>query len=86
MLRKRDMEQEIRSLASGTLAGLFKTAMYDQQEICLMAWLQWVQVQPDDKTWDSWQDCWAEYERHNERQDTERRCYDAEMRAKMGDE
>lgn len=85
-MRKNDMEREIRTLASGTLANLFGTARYDQQEACQVLWLEWVQTQPDDKTWETWQDCWDEYKRNEERLHTERRLYNQEMRAKMGDD
>lgn len=60
-MNKSEMRREIGSLASGTLARLFDETNYMTLETYQAKWLEWLDAQPNDKSWDSWVDCWNEY-------------------------
>ena len=50
----------ILSLASGTLAGLFKTPRYDEIDRRLEQWIEWTRKQHDG-AYRTWQDAWQQY-------------------------
>jgi len=65
LMTRDEILQTIRTLASGTLSGLFETANYKLIDASHAMWIGWVDKQPIDRTWRSWQECWESYRRNS---------------------
>lgn len=60
-MNKSETIRAVAALSSGTVGGLFKTAKYEEIDAATAKWVEWINVQHDDKRWATWQDCWEEY-------------------------
>ncbi|MGE0367279.1 MAG: hypothetical protein AB7Q00_16265 [Phycisphaerales bacterium] len=62
-MTRHQMVREINSLASGTIARLCGSPLYEDISTYTNEWVAWVMSQHWGKSWDTWQDCNAEFEK-----------------------